>query len=200
MDSYEVMWERDTSGECPDENANSATLTGDSATIYTITGLEEYSNYTITVTATNAAGSTVSYPVMGMTGEIGEGLTDIGMNRQLGPIISCLPAPSDPPTFVNTSDVTSSSITVQWGEVDCIHRNGNITGYSVRYGVQGSAEENRSVVMISGGFSYEISGLTPSTNYTVEVAAVNSNDTGIYSIPLNVTTLMAGTNLQLFSK
>ena len=44
------------------------------------------------------------------------------------------PAPSAPPTSVNVSDVTPSSITVQWGPVDCIHRNGDITGYSVQYG------------------------------------------------------------------
>ena len=76
VDSYEVMWERDTSGECPDEDEGSATIT-DGSTSYTITGLEEDSSYTITVTATNAAGSAVSEPVTGMTGEAGERLTDI---------------------------------------------------------------------------------------------------------------------------
>ena len=76
VDSYEVVWERDTSGECPDEDEGSSTTTGGS-TSYTITGLEEDSSYTITVMATNAAGSAVSDPVTGMTGEAGEGLTDM---------------------------------------------------------------------------------------------------------------------------
>ena len=76
VDSYEVVWERDTSGECPDEDEGSATIT-DGSTSYTITGLEEDSSYTITVTATNAAGSAASDPVTGMTGEAGEGLTDM---------------------------------------------------------------------------------------------------------------------------
>ena len=76
VDSYEVMWERDTSGECPDEDEGSAIIT-DGSTSYTITGLEEDSSYTITVTATNAAGSAASDPVTGMTGEAGEGLTDM---------------------------------------------------------------------------------------------------------------------------
>ena len=61
-----MMWERDTSGEYPDEDEGSATIT-DGSTSYTITGLEEDSSYTITVTATNAAGSAVSDPVTGMT-------------------------------------------------------------------------------------------------------------------------------------
>ena len=76
VDSYEVMWERDTSGECPDKDEGSATIT-DGSTSYTITGLEEDSSYTITVNATNAAGSAASDPLTGMTGEAGEGLTDM---------------------------------------------------------------------------------------------------------------------------
>ena len=67
------MWERDTSGECTDVDMNSTTISG-SSTSYTISGLEEDSNYTITVTATNTAGSAVSVPVTAVTGEAGEGL------------------------------------------------------------------------------------------------------------------------------
>ena len=66
VDSYEVVWERDASGECPDEDEGSATIT-DGSTSYTITGLKEDSNYTITVTATNAVGSAVSDPVNAKT-------------------------------------------------------------------------------------------------------------------------------------
>ena len=57
----------------------------------------------------------------------------------------------------------------------------------MRYGVQGSAEGDRTVVMVSGdssGGMYEISGLTHSTTYTIEVAAVNSAGTGSYSIAI----------------
>ena len=71
-----MMWERDTSRECPDEDEGSATIT-DGSISYNTTELEEDSNYTITVTATNAAGSAVSDPVTGVTGEAGEGLTDM---------------------------------------------------------------------------------------------------------------------------
>ena len=73
VDSYEVPWERDTSGECTDVGEDSATISG-SSTSHTISGLEEDSNYTITVTASNTAGSAVSVPVNAMTGEAGEGL------------------------------------------------------------------------------------------------------------------------------
>ena len=93
------------------------------------------------------------------------------------------PAPSAAPTSVSVSEVTSSSISVQWGAVDCIHRNGDITGYSVRYGVQGSAVGDRTVEVVSGGDTTQttISGLTLSTTYSIEVAAVNSAGAGVYS-------------------
>ena len=93
------------------------------------------------------------------------------------------PAPSAPPTSVSVSEVTSSSITVQWGPVDCIHRNGDITGYSVRYGSE--------TMSVSGDFSggmYVISGLMPSTTYSVQVAAMNSAGTGPYTTPLMIET------------
>ena len=82
---------------------------------------------------------------------------------------------------MNISEVTFSSITVQWGAVDCIYRNGNITGYAVQYGVQTSG--NTQTVSISGGEATQtiISGLIPSTNYSIELAAVNSVSTGVYS-------------------
>ena len=93
------------------------------------------------------------------------------------------PAPSAPPTSVSASDVTSSIITVQWGPVDCIHRNGDITGYSVQYGLQGNESTQTMNVHVSGGNTTEatISGLNSATAYSIEVAALNSAGTGDYS-------------------
>ena len=90
------------------------------------------------------------------------------------------PAPSARPTSVSVSEVTTSSITVQWVPVDCIHRNGEITGYSVRYG-----SETVSVSGDSSGGMYVISGLMPSTTYSIEVAAETSVGTGPYSTAIN---------------
>ena len=99
-------------------------------------------------------------------------------------------APSAAPTSVGVPEehVTSSSITIQWWVVDCIDRNGDITGYSVQYGVQGSGSTQTRDVSGGGSTNIVISGLTSSTNYTVEVAAVNSVGTGVYSDPYIVQT------------
>ena len=79
--------------------------------------------------------------------------------------------------------MTSYSITVQWGAVDCIHQNGDITGYSVQYTI----EKNASIqtISVSGGSVTEttVFGLTPSTLDTIQVAAVNTAGSGMYSSP-----------------
>ena len=90
---------------------------------------------------------------------------------------------------MTTSNATFSSITVQWGPVNCSKQNGDITDYSVRYGVEGDGSTQTESV--SGGDTTEtnITGLNPSTYYTIELAAVNSAGTGIYSSPITVLTL-----------
>ena len=79
---------------------------------------------------------------------------------------------------MSISVVTSSSITVQWEMVPCIHRNGDITGYSVQYTGGGSTQ----TMSVSGASTTEatITGLTASTSYSVRVAAVNDAGTGPY--------------------
>ena len=68
--SYEVMWQRDTSGDCSDEDEDSHT-TADGSTNHEIMGLEEDSTYSITVRAMNDAGSS-EVTVTVMTLEAGE--------------------------------------------------------------------------------------------------------------------------------
>ena len=75
--------------------------------------------------------------------------------------------------------------------VDCIHRNGDITRYSVesvQYGEVGSG--NAQTMPVSGGTSTEtiISGLASSTEYAIQVAAVNSAGTGPYSTAITAET------------
>ena len=98
-------------------------------------------------------------------------------------------APTAPPGPVSVLGFTSTSITIQWGLLSCINQNGNITGYSVRYGTVGS--ELREIVTVEGSTitSHPLTGLNSSTTYSVEVAAVNGAGIGVYSGPINQTTL-----------
>ena len=73
-DSYEVMWQTDDVGGCSGgSDMGSSTTITDGSTSYDITGLEEDSTYSITVTASNSAGSSeVSNSVTAITMEAGE--------------------------------------------------------------------------------------------------------------------------------
>ena len=94
-------------------------------------------------------------------------------------------APSAPPSSVNATVQSSTSITVQWGSVPCIDRNGDITGYSVQYEVMGSG--NTQTMSVDGADTTEttITGLTPSTTYSISVAGVNDQLIGMYSSEVN---------------
>ena len=97
-------------------------------------------------------------------------------------------APSAPPTSVSVSEVTSSNITVQWGPVDCILRNGDITGYSVQYREVGSGSTQTMSVTGGSVTKVMISRLMPSTTYSIQLAAETSAGVGSYSNSVIVST------------
>ena len=67
----------------------------------------------------------------------------------------------------------------------CIHRNGDITGYSVL--VQGNGSMRSIDVNGPDVLTTDISGLMSDTMYLVQVAGVNGQGTGVYR-DLTVTT------------
>ena len=70
--------------------------------------------------------------------------------------------------------------------MSCLDRNGEITGYRAQAVGNGMVEGIASV----GGDARQatISGLSPSTQYTVQVAAMNAAGTGPYSSGISVRT------------
>ena len=54
-----MLWQRDTSSDCSDEDEDSAIITDGLTTNYTIENLQEDSTYRITVRVTNAVGVSV---------------------------------------------------------------------------------------------------------------------------------------------
>ena len=76
---------------------------------------------------------------------------------------------------------TSYSITLQWETVPCEHRNGDITGYLIKYEVIGSLDNQSKTVTGAGITEATIFNLMLSTNYSVQIAAVNNAGTGVFS-------------------
>ena len=103
-------------------------------------------------------------------------------------LITCLSlAPTGAPRTITNTSVESRSLTVVWGTVPCPDQRGPITKYRLRYGT--------SIVNTTGEGSRQhvLTGLTPFTSYSVQVAAVNDGGTGPYSDPaLTVETLQDG--------
>ena len=94
-------------------------------------------------------------------------------------------APNGAPEGLTSTPVDSRSLTVQWGTVLCPDQRGPITGYRLRY------SNGTSIVNTTGEESRQhvLTGLTPFTSYSVQVAAVNAGGTGSYSTALTVETL-----------
>ena len=85
-------------------------------------------------------------------------------------------APTDSP-IPREGTVTARSITIEWDELVCLDRNGVIIGYIVEARISGTLIWT---VDVNDGSAREatLSGLTPSTAYTVTLQAVNSADSG----------------------
>lgn len=152
-------------------------------TEFTLTGLEEATEYSIIVTAT-------------FSDRTGTGKDNITLSTQESSknnimirvnifVIELCTAPSAPPLFVRVKIKNSRVIDVHWGPLDCRHRNGEIVGYSVKYGQDGIQESEKTVLRVSGdpntGRMLTISDLAKDTVYTVQVAAETSAGIGIYS-------------------
>ena len=79
------------------------------------------------------------------------------------------------------SGTTLTTITVQWGPVECSHHNGEITGYSVKLYREGG-DSGRVVGRLLGSerTDFTLFELTPAV-YSIGVAAVNNIGTGPFS-------------------
>ncbi|CAI8005230.1 hypothetical protein GBAR_LOCUS4104, partial [Geodia barretti] len=112
-----------------------------------------------------------------------------GTRRVLTPQTSAREAPGD----VRAEAESSTDISVQWsGLSNCRLVNGRITKYRVQYAACNTMTEDYALGdgedWNSGG-RVTLTGLTPSTNYSISVAAVNENgDVGLYSDPVTTMT------------
>ena len=100
------------------------------------------------------------------------------------------PAPSEPPTSVNVTqdDEGLATLQVQWSPVDCIHQNGELTGYKVCHTNLATATE---LCTTTPDLSLNIS-VESVMNYSVRVAAVNNEGVGPYSNEVVVEVIAQG--------
>ena len=145
--------------------------------MYTLTGLQEGTEYSVTVTATLSNRMTFKKNILITTASAGELTPVTRILFEHDHVYLYASAPSAAPSPLSVSKVTSTAITVQWGAIDCVHHNGDTMGYSVQYGEVGS--ESMQTVNLTGNET-TISGLTSLTAYAIRVAVVNSVSVGPY--------------------
>ena len=76
----------------------------------------------------------------------------------------------------------SGTILVQWDKVPCLDQNGDITSYMVQYEF---GDQSSSVSITGTDRMASLTSLQPFTDYSIQVAAVNSNnDLGPLSTPI----------------
>ena len=86
-----------------------------------------------------------------------------------------------------TFSATSRNVSVLWLFINCTERNGLITKYTVMF-----QSESELIITSINETSFTASGLIPYTNYTFQVAGVNSNGTGPYSDVITILTSEEG--------
>ena len=77
---------------------------------------------------------------------------------------------------------------VTWDTIECIERNGIITGYTVVFQEQGGANVPGNTV----DRIFSAAGLTPFTIYKFQVTGVNDVDTGPFTDIITITTSEEG--------
>ena len=101
--------------------------------------------------------------------------------------IHFIPGPSGAPQNLTVINSTSTSVTISWNSVQCVHRNGLVTHYTITYSLMDSTDQMTDRVNITdsdNGGSYTASGLQPSTNYVFRIAAVNDAGVGVFATVL----------------
>ena len=192
IDRYEVTYSY-TVRRCsaPTGPAMTNTVTN-TARSHTLMNLNEDSTYTITVRNINGAASNMS--------TITANTATAGNHHMINDLINNIyvstpTVPSASPSSVTPTTVETTSITIEWSELDCTDRNGDITGYRVRYGPTSTTSSQRQIATISGRmFTVDREFITH--NYDFEIAAVNVDGTGPYSTPpLTVDTAVPSGNI-----
>ena len=138
-----------------------------------LTNLQESSNYQINITAVNSQGRSSS--VTSIT-TLPSGLFYYVFTVIVYTYLCNCAAPSGKPQNISANVISSTSILIQWNDVDCIDRNGNLTAYNVSYQPKNYSQLSLSSITVSR--SLTVTNLIPRTNYTFQVAAVNTNGTG----------------------
>ena len=178
VDSYQISYSFTIRG-CGMGGGHVSTVNGSSRE-YTLTGLEENSDFTINITAMNGAGS--SPPARNTTKTLET--SEFYIILELYSYVIYLQAPTALGLMISSTSPTT--ISLSWGEVPCKDKNvDRITGYQIVYNTTSDnvirGRGNDSTTMFTAN------SLIPRTNYTFEVNARHDGSTILNGPPAIIT-------------
>ena len=144
-------------------------ISNGNARSFTLTVVEEDSDYSITLTAISAARQLTSNQISTTTDTAGIFMhANETVHARSDAIYTYALAPSGSPESVSFDAITLTSITVMWTEVPCSDRNGEITAYTVEYN---STIPFTTTMKNVDTVTTLMGGLLPRTSYTFTVRA-----------------------------
>ena len=85
---------------------------------------------------------------------------------------------------VSANAVSPTVISVKWDFLRACNQSSDQVTYRVRYTAESSGEEELSATRVAS-----LTGLTPFTNYSIQIATVNEHEgVGLYSSPIKIQT------------
>ena len=138
----------------------------------TATPVEEDSVYTIFLSANNFDGASDTSILEASTQESSEFNLPHIILLYYAHVMHTFLAPSGAPQNLRINFTDDTTIAIEWEPVECRHRNGEITGYTVTY--YHEREMNQMTLMLpESEHTFTATGLLFNTMYTFEVAALS---------------------------
>ncbi|XP_048586196.1 uncharacterized protein LOC5512975 [Nematostella vectensis] len=163
---YNVTYKRaDHRGELKSEKIELPVI----SLIWSLTSLEKFVEYNVTVAAFNEKGGGPSAEVMCTTDQ------DV---------------PSAPPQLFAGNNISKSAINITWSPVPTDHQNGVILGYLIQYKESSSPESPWDIIQVNDSSAevWTVDDLWPLTLYTMQVAAFTLKGVGPWTSEIEVTT------------
>ena len=160
--------------DCPEVNGENVESVCGLSRGHTLTDLKENSHFNISITAINTVENNQTAHIMTTTHTAGRFPCSDGIHTLLINSLYSL-APSSGPADLQVSSISPTRITITWSPVPCVDRNGEVTGYTVRYAPTSYPDELRSDVVVgNSNMIFTANNLIPRTNYTLAVQAYHS--------------------------
>ena len=99
--------------------------------------------------------------------------------------------PEEEPSNVTVTKTESNQFTVRWGPPRGYEYNQDIRGYNVKYWRATGSEDDATTNNVTNT-TYTATGLDTNTVYTFGVAAYTEKGIGVYSEPVNISTIPTG--------